>query len=78
MRSFFFKFLQQFFPRKEISGQDIDSTIAPQTDEKEWIDPLGLSIMVALGLGTLWLSNNLADLAQSVWGVSIPSILITA
>jgi len=71
------KLLQGWWPRNQLSGQQ-ELTAAEITaiqSEEENIDPMQLGLLLALGAGTLWVSDVLTGLLADN-GLSVPSILI--
>lgn len=71
------KLLQGWFPRRsgdalsQLSGEEIREI----EREDENLDPMHLGWLLALGAGTLFVSDTLAEVLGS-WGYPVPSILI--
>lgn len=72
------KLLQNWFPRqtKLADHQMTQEEIAAIESEAETIDPLHLGLLLALGTGTLWVSNLTASWLTSQLGINIPAIII--
>ena len=72
------KLLQGWFPRQ--NGEDALSQLSGEEireieREDENLDPMHLGWLLALGAGTLFMSDTLAEVLGS-WGYPVPSILI--
>jgi len=48
----------------------------PAAGEGETVDPLGLSVLLALGAAAVWASELVAGRLEAALGVSVPSILV--
>jgi uncharacterized membrane protein len=72
------KLMQNWFPlKKELASHTMtDEEIAAIENEEESIDPMQLGWLLALGAGTLWISDFSAEWMSAQFGINIPSILI--
>lgn len=72
------KLLQNWIPLKRELASSVmtNEEIAAIESEEESIDPMQLGLLLALGAGTLWVSDIMANWMSAQFSINIPSILI--
>ena len=71
------KLLMKYLPREKIksSGTSQSTPSLKDLNDTETVNPMGLSVLVFLGLASLWASDELSALLAEK-GIQIPSIII--